>query len=134
MNTQAIINKVMEKNGIHEDQISQLVFQFFFEGTPTAIILKDFMNTHMEIPDLLFPLLRTLDSQFTYYTKECIDDDDLVYWDLLEINNKKCDLYDEFIQIEVDYECEYGDNICDNQLDADEKFIDKRKWMKKKNV
>ena len=92
------------------------------------------MNTHMEIPDLLFPLLRTLDSQFTYYTKECIDDDDLVYWDLLEINNKKCDLYDEFIQIEVDYECEYGEYICDNQLDADEKFIDKRKWMKKKNV
>ena len=134
MNTQTIINKVMEQNGIHEDQISKLVFQFFFEGTPTARILNNFMNTHMTIPNLLFPLLRTVEFQYTYYTKECFDNDDLVYWDLLEINNKKCDLYDEFIQIEVDYECEYGEYICDNQLDSDEKFIDKRKWMKNKSV
>lgn len=128
MNTQTIINKVMEQNGIHEDRISKLVFQFFYEGTPTAKILKTFCINRWNISVPLFPLLRSVEFQV------CFENEDFVYdmnnYDLdMQSNGKKWEIYEEFSLIEWVYEQVY-EASWSLQLDADEKFIDKRKWMK----
>ena len=130
MNTNAYVLfdcvcEVLHKHNISATQIRKLVYYYIFEGTPTARILRRFVNRFdMSSDDFsLFPLLRHVETIFDYSTED-FEDEGRVNYCKRQYHARLPKMYNEFKSIEQHYIDIFGEGTIEASLEWDKTFLD----------